>query len=327
MAASPFEHTPPRRHSSEGPIIVVPGSLRDAVLRAMEGGLAYADAAVLGDFLDRIETGYDAQVPYHNVEHVKTVVHATARLWRTCGLCDVVRRLVPAEADIEELALFVAAAVHDHEHQGLTNDFLIRSLHPFSIIHNDVSPNESHHAASAFEVMFDGLNFLRCTPAQARLFRSRVIELVLATDIAHHFAVVQAMRSRDFSDMTVADVPLLMKAALKAADLGHTFMPWSDHCAWSKVLQKEMFAEGDLHRLSLGSEPPTIMDRRACAAGHTFESAQAGFFQYIVIPLLESLAVPLPASRSVLADARANARRWESSPLAKTRSGTLDLTT
>ena len=316
--------------ASPKPDIVIAGSLLDAVHHGFqpsdEEPVVYIDLAKFTEFVCAIEAGMDPRIPYHNAEHVKTVLQAVSRIWHECGLRDVVYRLSPTEAPIEELALFVAAAVHDHQHQGLSNDYLIRSLHPYAVAHNDVSPNESHHVASAFTVLYDRHNFVsRLTPGEARLFRTRVIELVLATDISQHFAVVQAMRARDFSEMCSGDVPILLKAALKAADLGHTFMPWPEHCAWSKVLQKEMFAEGDLHRTRLGSEPPTIMDRHACARGHTFESAQSGFFQYLVLPLLEALAVALPGCRSVLIDARANAARWDTSLIVKTRSGTLSL--
>lgn len=191
---------------------------------------------------------------------------------------------------------------------------------------SDQSPNESHHVASAFGILFTRHDFVSCLqPAQRRLFRSRVIDLVLATDIAHHFAVVQAMRASDLTDLAAGDVPLLMKAALKTADLAHTFMPWADHCAWSRLLQREMFREGDLHLAVLGAEPPMLMDRRACALGHTFEGAQAGFFQFIVLPLLEALFAVLPSAKPCLDTARANALAWERTSIPKTESGVLDI--
>ncbi len=42
-----------------------------------------------------------------------------------------------------------SATVHDHEHGGLNNDFLIKSRHPLAITYNDQSPLENHHVASA----------------------------------------------------------------------------------------------------------------------------------------------------------------------------------
>ncbi len=43
--------------------------------------------------------------------------------------------------------------IHDHGHPGLTGDFLVATLHPLALRYNDRSPLESHHAASAFELL------------------------------------------------------------------------------------------------------------------------------------------------------------------------------
>ncbi len=43
--------------------------------------------------------------------------------------------------------------IHDHGHPGLTGDFLVATSHPLALRYNDRSPLESHHAASAFELL------------------------------------------------------------------------------------------------------------------------------------------------------------------------------
>jgi hypothetical protein len=73
------------------------------------------------------------------------VVHESAQLSMrfvlTCVLAFVV-------------ALFACAqVVHDFEHGGLTNDFLVNSLDLLAVRYNDRSPLENHHLAAAFTLM------------------------------------------------------------------------------------------------------------------------------------------------------------------------------
>ncbi|RYZ25361.1 MAG: hypothetical protein EOP01_10455, partial [Propionibacteriaceae bacterium] len=76
-------------------------TLAGLTLLALDRGSALARLPVpretLAAFLDEIEAG-----------HVRTVVRACDRVWHGCGLREVVRAVAPSEADVEELALFVA---------------------------------------------------------------------------------------------------------------------------------------------------------------------------------------------------------------------------
>ena len=44
----------------------------------------------------------------------------------------------------------MAGAVHDVAHPGLTNQFLVATASPLSLLYNDQSVLENHHAATAF---------------------------------------------------------------------------------------------------------------------------------------------------------------------------------
>ena len=48
-----------------------------------------------------------------------------------------------------------AALVHDYDHKGLNNDFLIRTAHPLAITYSDQSPLENHHIAAATRVFLE----------------------------------------------------------------------------------------------------------------------------------------------------------------------------
>lgn len=57
--------------------------------------------------------------------------------------------LTPLEIGI----MYMAAAVHDYQHPGLNNPYLVNSRHELAIRYNDKSPLENHHASSAFFLM------------------------------------------------------------------------------------------------------------------------------------------------------------------------------
>ena len=49
--------------------------------------------------------------------------------------------------------MVLSQVVHDFEHGGLTNDFLVNSLDVLAVRYNDRSPLENHHLAAAFTLM------------------------------------------------------------------------------------------------------------------------------------------------------------------------------
>ena len=54
----------------------------------------------------------------------------------------------------QQLATYWSATVHDYEHGGLNNDFLIKTAHPLAVTYNDSSPLENHHLAASSRVLY-----------------------------------------------------------------------------------------------------------------------------------------------------------------------------
>ena len=80
--------------------------------------------------------------------HVASVVQMTHMLLRHGG---VVKSGVLSRA--AQMSTYWSACVHDFEHGGLNNDFLIKTSHPLAITYNDQSPLEMHHHASAVRLL------------------------------------------------------------------------------------------------------------------------------------------------------------------------------
>ena len=53
----------------------------------------------------------------------------------------------------QHLSSYWSAAVHDYEHAGLNNDFLIKTQHPLALLYNDQSPLENHHMSAAVSLL------------------------------------------------------------------------------------------------------------------------------------------------------------------------------
>ncbi|GAX76185.1 hypothetical protein CEUSTIGMA_g3629.t1 [Chlamydomonas eustigma] len=96
------------------------------------------------------------------------------------------------------LAMYLCAIIHDYDHRGTSNAFLIQDEDPLAILYNDLSPMENHHLAAAFTVMKqEPNNFLKNMQRKVRdSIRDMVIQVVLSTDMKQHFATLSQFQSR-----------------------------------------------------------------------------------------------------------------------------------
>merc|ERR550514_452545 len=139
------------------------------------------------------------------------------------------------------MACLLAAAIHDHGHQGLSNNFLVKSSDELALRYNDQHVNEHHHISSAFVVLRrPDCNFLvGLTSAEHGLLRSLIINLVLGTDMADDKKVVMSLNKlledttesskqvndkklhelKTFTPASEQEVLLALQVSLKCADV------------------------------------------------------------------------------------------------------------
>merc|ERR1712196_223971 len=216
------------------------------------------------------------------------------------------------------MACLLAAAMHDHEHLGLSNDFLVRTRDSRAMLYNDQHVNENHHVASAFAVLQrPECNFLsHISEGDFRQMRSIVIDLVLGTDMAKGSAIQKAFNDTfGVSDegsphqhlpSSTDDAVLLLQLAMKCADLGSLALDWDVHQKWVRRLEDEFFAQGDREK-ALGLPVSFLMDRDQPGCTKT----QVGFFDFVALPLLRSLVRVVPAAQPMLDAAMANYSSWK----------------
>mmetsp|Transcript_84966 Transcript_84966/g.253289 ORF Transcript_84966/g.253289 Transcript_84966/m.253289 type:complete len:604 (-) Transcript_84966:70-1881(-) len=286
------------------------------------------DRRKLSSFLEEIERGYDDANPYHNKLHAASVLQAVNALLEHGGLMQAVApivcgtdekdgRTVFSRAALAKLASLVAAIVHDYDHKGLSNDFLVRTSHVQAIRYNDMHVNEQHSIAEAFRVLTrPGCNFLEHLPPRDwAYFRGLVIDLVLSTDMAEHGRIIKAAheapgvseragRSAARGPAAREEAPLL-RLALRCADLGHLALPWEAHLHWVRRLEQELSLQGD-EEARAGLAASLRVDGSEGGSART----QLGFIDDVALPLFRALARAAPGAAPALAAVEANRLRW-----------------
>jgi 3'5'-cyclic nucleotide phosphodiesterase len=268
------------------------------------------DAKQVSTFLSTIERGYFQNL-YHNNTHAADVTQTMYHLINIGRDDCLVNTLSPTEL----LAVIISGLVHDYEHPGLTNAFLVNARDPLAVVYNDRAVLENHHAASTFRVLNrpDCAILSNLSRDEQKQVRSWIISLVLATDLAQHFEIISQIKSKlaagPLDSECEDDRQLALKLVIKAADLSHTAKSRELHLKWTDRIQNEFFRQGDLER-KRGSPVSAFMDR------HTTNIAQSqvGFINFLVVPMYESLEVllPYPSFRQVImSQLRENLNYWK----------------
>uniref|UniRef100_A0A672R8A0 Phosphodiesterase n=1 Tax=Sinocyclocheilus grahami TaxID=75366 RepID=A0A672R8A0_SINGR len=277
------------------------------------------------NYFHALENGY-RDIPYHNRIHATDVLHAVWYLTTQpvpglptlTSLSDsdsdgglalghtryLMSRTYPAEEEghgclsglipaLELMALYVAAAMHDYDHPGRTNAFLVATSAPQAVLYNDRSVLENHHAASAWNLFMSRpeYNFLASLDnMDFKRFRFLVIEAILATDLKKHFDFLAEFNAKVGDDgcsgidwTNENDRLLVCQMCIKLADINGPLKSKELHLQWTEGIVNEFYEQGD-EESSLGLPISPFMDRSAPQLAKLQES----FITHIVGPLCSS---------------------------------------
>jgi hypothetical protein len=259
-------------------------------------------------FFNAVEDGYK-DVPYHNRVHATDVLQNAFFFLSQKGI----EKLVTPNDIIGAL---VGAAIHDYGHPGVNNNFLKSTQSSLALRYNDQSILENMHVAEAFALMVnnDANNFLGALPAKDRLeIRATIINVVLATDMVHHFASLAELQATlekkraagtQFTVDEPADRSMVLNTVLHCSDLGNPAKPLKICREWTRLLFDEFYAQGDRER-ELGMAISPMMDRDK----PNMEKSQIFFIDIIVQPLFEAFNQVIPAP-VCLDNLRSNRAFW-----------------
>ncbi|XP_051478853.1 dual specificity calcium/calmodulin-dependent 3',5'-cyclic nucleotide phosphodiesterase 1A isoform X2 [Apus apus] len=241
-------------------------------------------------FAEALEVGYSKyKNPYHNLIHAADVTQTVHYIMIHTGIMHWL-------TELEILAMIFAAAIHDYEHTGTTNNFHIQTRSDVAILYNDRSVLENHHVSAAYRLMQEEeMNILgNLTKDDWRELRSLVIEMVLSTDMSGHFQQIKTMR-HTLQQTEGVDKAKAMSLILHAADISHPAKTWELHYRWTMALMEEFFRQGD-KEAALGLQFSPLCDRKSTLVAQS----QIGFIDFIVEPTfslltdsMEKIVMPL----------------------------------
>ncbi|XP_067218166.1 3',5'-cyclic-AMP phosphodiesterase 4B isoform X4 [Chanodichthys erythropterus] len=261
-------------------------------------------------YMMTLEDHYHADVAYHNSLHAADVAQSTHILLSTPALEAVF-------TDLEILAAIFAAAIHDVDHPGVSNQFLINTNSELALMYNDESVLENHHLAVGFKLL-QGENcdiFQNLSKKQRQTLRKMVIDLVLATDMSKHMSLLADLKTMvETKKVTSSGVLLLdnytdriqvLRNMVHCADLSNPTKPLDLYRQWTDRIMEEFFHQGDRER-ERGMEISPMCDKHTASV----EKSQVGFIDYIVHPLWETWADLVHPDAQDILDTLEENRNW-----------------
>uniref|UniRef100_A0A8C8BQC6 Phosphodiesterase n=1 Tax=Oncorhynchus tshawytscha TaxID=74940 RepID=A0A8C8BQC6_ONCTS len=275
-------------------------------------------------YLMTLEDHYHGDVAYHNNIHAADVTQSTHVLLSTPALEAVF-------TDLEILAAIFASAIHDVDHPGVSNQFLINTNSELALMYNDSSVLENHHLAVGFKLLQEENCdiFQNLTKKQRQSLRKMVIDIVLATDMSKHMNLLADLKTMvETKKVTSSGVLLLdnysdriqvLQNMVHCADLSNPTKPLQLYRQWTDRIMEEFFTQGDRER-ERGMEISPMCDKHNASV----QKSQVGFIDYIVHPLWETWADLVHPDAQDILDTLEDNREWYQSTIPQSPSPTLD---
>lgn len=220
----------------------------------------------------------------------------------------------------------MAAVCHDLGHDGYTNSYHVNAITRRAIDSNDVAVQETFHASEFFRIMDNtDVNFLEeLSRTQYKVFRKRVMGLILATDMARHVADMSAFNAildehdikagKNLEKLIEVDneavksnnQQIVMEQCLHACDISQQGRDFKTVHEWTYLLFEEFFDQGDLEKKS--DLPISMLCDRSTTK---VAASQAGFIGFVPLPIFTALTNVMPELSECVVQMKANSKAWK----------------
>lgn len=162
------------------------------------------------------------------------------------------------------------------------------------------------------------------SPEEYRLFRRRMIETILATDMAHHGKDLNSLKSKiDTFDIregknvkrmifeenvakTYENQQAVLQMCIHCADLSNPAKIEPINTIWIDLVFKEFFNQGDEER-KLGLPISLLCDRNTT----NIPKSQIGFINFAVKPSYDAIMQFIPEIQPYMDNIKSNLKRFE----------------
>jgi hypothetical protein len=173
-------------------------------------------------------------VAYHNFAHGFSVMQFFNQFLHRCK---------PATELFDQLHTFVcllACLGHDVGHQAKNNAYQNAKQSRKSIRGLNSSVLEKFHAGTLLNLINNPKAniFEALSPEQLAASRRTIIEVILATDIANHFSLVQQFQTTQPSQFQKND-NMLSGYIAHCGDLGNSCLDYDNYLTWAKLVTQE----------------------------------------------------------------------------------------
>jgi HD superfamily phosphodiesterase len=274
-------------------------------------------------FVTRVRLGYNNN-PYHNDVHAADVLQTCAKV------CSAGRLMENLElSKVEMASVLVSALVHDIGHSGLNNTYQMNKCTKLALRYNDKSVLENFHCYEGFKILKNpSSNILEgLQKEEIRIFRKRMIELILATDMSNHTKVYTTLKLRidsisneiENSNNRVNQVIMsddkiakfdkqqdVLNFIIHTCDISNPAKEFEIYSKWTDLVTQEFFNQGDLEK-SEGLPISFLCDRTTT----NIPKSQISFISSIVFPLFKILCFIIPGIEYYEKNLDTNTEIWK----------------
>lgn len=271
------------------------------------------DMNCLPAFLFEVQKRYNESNPFHNACHAADVLHSLfMMLWTT--------QLGQRVSLHNRIGVLFAAIMHDIEHVGFTNDFLMKTNHEIAVKYASRAPMEEMHLTVAIELLTDArFDVLIKMPRHLREDMLHVVrESIRSTALCYQKDLL-----RDIADVSAEEwdaAPVLpiklqtvaLRCAMHLSDIGQTMKPFAIHSTWVNRLNEEQFLQGDLDQHMQYAASPECYYRNKWKQD-SFLSSQVWFLKNMALPAAKAFnSIPWLNALILEENLQANIVQWQS---------------